>query len=63
MLILSDKDMKINEEILKKIKENCNGDIAMEELLEQLIFEESFHSKSWHWKDEYEKRIADSLKE
>lgn len=54
--------MKINEDILKKIKENSKEDTIIEELLRELIMEESFHETSWQWKEEYDKRISNQLR-
>lgn len=54
--------MKINEDILKKIKENSKEDTIIEELLRELIIEESFHETSWQWKEEYDKRISNHLR-
>ena len=59
---LKDQEMKINEDILQKIKENSKGDIVIGELLRELVIEESFHERSWQWKEEYDKRISDHLK-
>lgn len=60
---MAEQVTKINEEILNKIKNNCGNDTVMVELLLKLIMEESFHAKSWRWKEEYEKMISTYLKE
>ena len=59
---MKDQVIKINEDILKKIKENSKEDPIIEELLRELIIEESFHETSWQWKEEYDKRISNQLR-
>ena len=59
---MKEQVVKINEDILKNIKANSNNDTVVEELLRELIIEESFHETSWQWKEEYEKRISNYLK-
>ena len=60
---MNGKPIKINEEILKKVKENCGEDKILGELLRNLIAEESFHERTWKWKEEYDKKISNTLKE
>jgi hypothetical protein len=48
---------KINERILKGIRENCKNDEALSEFLINLIYEEAEHSGQWWWKDIYRKKI------
>ena len=59
---MKEQVVKINEDILKNIKANSNNDTVVEELLRELIIEESFHETSWQWKEEYDKRISNYLK-
>ena len=60
---MDEQVIKINEEILQKMKNNCGNDTVIAELLRKLIIEESFHAKSWHWKEDYEKMILKYLGE
>lgn len=48
-------DFKINERILESIRENSEGDKALENFLIDLIYEEADHSGQWWWKDTYRK--------
>ena len=57
------KPMKINEDILRNVKDNCGEDAVLEVLLRNLIIEESFHERSWKWKEEYDKKISKCLEE
>lgn len=51
-------DGKINEAILKGIRENCENDEVISEFLVDLIYEEAEHpGGQWRWKDNYKKKI------
>ncbi len=48
---------KINERILKGIRENSKNDDTLSEFLINLIYEEAEHPGQWWWKDDYRKMI------
>ena len=50
-------DGKINERILKGIRENSKNDDKLYEFLINLIYEEAEHPGQWWWKDIYRKKI------
>jgi hypothetical protein len=50
-------NIKINEQILDGIRENCTDDRVIEEFLTELIYEEAEHPGQWWWKDTYKKII------
>ncbi|HEY8363041.1 MAG TPA: hypothetical protein VIK77_09185 [Tissierellaceae bacterium] len=51
-------DVRINERIIKGIKECSEGDKIIENFLIDLIYEEAEHSgKWWKWMDKYEEKI------
>ena len=50
---------KVNDLIIKAIKENSQGDELINEFLINLIFEEAEHAgATWHWKQRYRNRIS-----
>ena len=49
--------VKINERILKGIRQNSEGDEIIEKFLTELIYEEADHPGQWWWKDTYRKRV------
>jgi hypothetical protein len=59
---MKEQVVKINEDILEKIKDNSKDDSIIEEMLKELIIEESFHETSWQWREEYDKRVSNYLK-
>lgn len=51
-------DGRINEAILKGIRENSENDEVISEFLVDLIYEEAEHpGGQWRWKDNYKKKI------
>lgn len=51
-------ESKINEAILKGIRENSENDEAISEFLVDLIYEEAEHpGGQWRWKENYKKKI------
>ncbi|MEM3485044.1 MAG: hypothetical protein QXI12_05435 [Candidatus Methanomethyliaceae archaeon] len=50
-------NFKINERILKSIRESSKGDEAVERFLIDLIYEEANHPGQWWWKDTYRKLL------
>ena len=50
-------EIKINDRILKGIRENSRGDDVIEGFLFELIYEEVEHASTWWWKDFYKKQV------
>lgn len=59
---ITNQDVKINEEIIKTLRENTDKDEVMGEFLFKLIDLELEHpsTKWWHYKDIYNKLIKDN---
>ena len=49
--------VKINDQILKEIKENSKDNKAIAEFLIDLLYEEAEHSSQWWWKETYKKKV------
>ena len=47
----------INPEILKKVRENSDGDQVVAEFIIELIYEEVEHRPGWWWKRTYRKKV------
>ena len=48
---------RVSGEILHGIHKNCKNDIVIEQLLRDLLFEESEHLGQWRWKAKYKEVI------
>ena len=53
--------VKINERILKGIRENSEGDEAIRDFLMDLIYEEADHPGQWWWKETYSRLVDKHL--
>ncbi len=56
-------NIKINEKIIKGIKEKCEGDKVIEKFLIDLLYEETTHSGQWQWNEIYKKQVDKYSKE
>lgn len=50
-------ESRINEQILRWLKEHCKNDEVLEHFLKELIYEEVEHPGHWKWKDTYKDKI------
>jgi len=50
-------ESRINEQILKWIKENCKDEKVLEDFLKEIIYEEVKHPGHWKWKETYKRKI------
>lgn len=54
---------ELNEEILRAIKDNAEGDEAIAEFLTEMLIEEANHTKRWWAGREYRKQIAKHIRD
>ena len=57
------RDFRINEQIIRWVRENSKNDKMIEEFIIDLIYEEVEHSIKGNWREIYRKRIRKYLKE
>ena len=56
---MRNEKIRINETIIQGLKKNCDDDNVIFEFFLKLIYEEAEHpSKSWRWKEYYQKAIT-----
>lgn len=51
-------EVRINEEILKWIKEYCKDDEILGDFLKELILEEAENPGWWKWREKYLEKIT-----
>ena len=51
-------DGRINEQILRKLRESMGDDDAIGDFLVDLLYEEAEHSGQWWWTEIYKKKVA-----
>lgn len=57
------RDFRINEQIIRWVRENSKNDKMIEEFIIDLIYEEAEHSIKGNWREIYKKKIKKYLKE
>lgn len=48
---------KINPQVVKKVRENSEGDEVVAEFLIDLIYKEAEHGPGWWWSRTYRKKV------